>query len=81
MLDDPQELLDDENRERLAAALAPLLGARAQLIVSSYDPRFCGCISRLPMSGGVEHLEVHPATRQQPVVRTTPPLPVIEERK
>jgi len=81
VLDDPQELLDDENRERLAAALAPLLGARAQLIVSSYDPRFCGCISRLPMSGGVEHLEVHPATRQQPVVRTTPPLPVIEERK
>ena len=33
------------------------------------------------MAGGIEHLEVHPATRQQPFVRTTPPLPVIEQRK
>jgi hypothetical protein len=81
ILDDPQELLDDENRERLASALVPLVAASAQLIVSSYDPRFCARASRLVIPGGVEHLEVHPATRQQPVVRTTPPLPVIEQRK
>lgn len=81
VLDDPQELLDDENRERLAAALAPLVAGRAQLIVTSYDPRFCARVSRLPIPAGIEHLEVHPATRQQPVVRTTPPLRVIEERK
>jgi hypothetical protein len=80
-LDDPQELLDDENRERLAAALAPLAKAGAQLIVTSYDPRFCGRVSHLAIPGGIEHLEVHPATRQQPVVRTTLPLPAIEERK
>ena len=79
VLDDPQELLDDENRERLAAALAPLMKAGAQLIVTSSDPRFMSCASRL--SKGVEHLEVHPATRQQPVVRTTPPLLIIEQRK
>ena len=81
MLDDPQELLDDENRERLASALAQLVVAKAQLIVTSYDPRFCTRVSRLPMPAGIEHLEVHPATRQQPVVRTTPPLPIIEARK
>ena len=81
VLDDPQELLDDENRERLAAALAPLVSSGAQLIVTSYDPRFCARVSRLAICGGIEHLEVQPATRQQPVVRTTPPLPVIEERK
>ena len=81
VLDDPQELLDDENRERLAAALAPLVAASAQLIVTSYDPRFCGRLSRLPIPGGIEHLEVHPATPQQPVVRTTPPLPKIQERR
>lgn len=81
VLDDPQELLDDENRERLAAALAPLVAASAQLIVTSYDPRFCARVSRLSIAGGIEHLEVHPATRQQPVVRTTPPLPEIQERK
>ncbi|HVH75636.1 MAG TPA: ATP-binding protein [Stellaceae bacterium] len=81
VLDDPEELLDDENRERLAAALAPLVAAGAQLIVTSYDPRFCTRVSRLALPGGIEHLEVHPATRQQPVVRTTLPLPVIEHRR
>jgi energy-coupling factor transporter ATP-binding protein EcfA2 len=80
VLDDPQELLDDENRERLAAALVPLVASSAQLIVTSYDPRFCTRVSRLQVNGGIEHLEVHPATRQQPVVRTTLPLPVIERR-
>ncbi len=81
VLDDPQELLDDENRERLAAALVPLAATGAQLIVTSYDPRFCARVSRLPIPNGIEHLEVHPATRQQPVVRTTPLLPVIQRRK
>ena len=80
-LDDPQELLDDENRERLGAALAPLVASGAQLIVTSYDPRFCARVSRLVIPGGIEHFEVLPATRQQPVVRTTLPLPVIEQRK
>jgi hypothetical protein len=81
VLDDPQELLDDENRERLAAALDPLVAVGAQLIVTSYDPRFCALASRLAIPGGIEHLEVHPATHQQNLVRTTPPLPVIEKRK
>jgi len=81
VLDDPHELLDDENRERLAAALAPLVTASAQLIVTSYDSRFCARIARLPIAGGIEHLEVLPATLQQPVIRTTPPLPEIQERK
>ncbi|MFH1342216.1 MAG: hypothetical protein ABIL01_13605 [Pseudomonadota bacterium] len=81
VLDDPQELLDDENRERLAAALATLVAASAQLIMTSYDPRFCACVASRPIAGGIEHLEVHPATRQQPVVRTTPSLPEIQERK
>jgi len=81
VLDDPQELLDDENRERLAAALAPLVSAGAQLIVTSYDPRFSARVSRLVIPGGIEHLVVHPATRQQPLVRTTLPLPVIERRR
>lgn len=81
IFDDPQELLDDENRERLATALFPLVSAGAQLIVTSYDPRFCARVSRLSIPRGIEHLEVHPATRQQPVVRTTPSLPEIQERK
>lgn len=81
LLDDPQELLDDENRERFAAALGALVAVGAQLIVTSYDPRFCARIARLAIAGGVEHLEVHPATRQQPLIRTIPSLPEIERRR
>ena len=81
LLDDLQELLDDENRERLASSLGGLVSSGAQPIVTSYDPRFCSRVSRLSLEGGVEHLEVHPATRQQPVIRTTPPRPAIERRR
>lgn len=81
LLDDPQELLDDENRERLAASLVDLVSANAQVIVTSYDPRFCGRVSRLPIPSGVEHVQVHPATRQQPLLRMTPPSPEILKRK
>lgn len=81
LLDDLQELLDDENRERLASALGDLVGIGAQPIVTSYDPRFCSRVSRLPVESGIEHFEVHPATRQQPVIRTTPPRPAIERRR
>src|SRR5262249_34843698 len=72
LLDDPQELLDHDNRERLAAALGMLAtSSDAQLIITSHDSRFCSTISWLPIPGGVEHLELHPATRERPVVRTT----------
>ncbi len=81
LFDDPQELLDDENRERLATALAPLVSTGAQLVVTSYDPRFCARVARLDIPGGVSHFEVHPATRLQPLVRTTSPLPVIVAQK
>lgn len=81
ILDDPQELLDDENRERLSASFAPLVENGAQLIVTSYDSRFCGHISRLHVAGGVEHLAVDPATQLQPVVRTTLTILEILKRK
>jgi hypothetical protein len=81
LLDDPQELLDDENRERFATSLAPLISDGAQLIVTSYDARFCGLVSRLEVKGGVSHFEVHPATRQKPLVQTTTPLPAIKAKR
>lgn len=80
IFDDPQELLDDENRERLSGALG-LIAKNAQLIVTSHDPRFCKCTARLMVPGGVGHHEVHPATRLQPVVRTTLPIPEIQKRR
>lgn len=82
LLDDPQELLDSENRERLAGALVSLI-PEAQLVVTSYDARFAKplCQAAKHANKKVEHLEVHPATRLQPVARTTPPLFIILERQ
>lgn len=81
VLDDPQELLDDENRERLAASFEYLIEAGAQLVVTSYDRRFSGAVARVPCGAPVEHLAVHPATVNQPVIRTTPHQTEIQARK
>lgn len=81
LLDDPQELLDSENRERLAVAIGKLVASGARPIVTTYDARFAAPLSRLSGIGGVDHLVVHPATRQQPSLRVSPPLPVLVSRK
>jgi hypothetical protein len=81
LLDDPQELLDDENRLQLADSLSTLFEVGAQLIVTSYDRRFAGAVARLPVVPAVDHLAVHPATLNQPVIRTTPHQAEIEVRK
>lgn len=80
VLDDPQELLDDENRERLAAAMRIIVESGAQLVLTSYDPRFSDRVARLPIPNS-EHFEVEPATVQQPVLRIILPLSEIEQRK
>lgn len=80
ILDDAQELLDDENRQRLASGLASLVG-RAQLILTSYDPRFASFVVRAPGLGGIKHFSVQPATILQPVIRTTPSQSEIARRR
>jgi hypothetical protein len=74
LLDDPQELLDDENRERLADAMAHLVSIGAQPILTTYDPRFAARVSRLSGGGAIQHLAVRPATLQHPVIQLTPPM-------
>lgn len=80
ILDDAQELLDDENRQRLASGLAGLVG-RAQLILTSYDPRFASFVVRAPGLVGIKHFSVQPATILQPVIRTTPSQSEIARRR
>jgi hypothetical protein len=70
MLDDPEELFDEVNRERLAETLPKLVGIDAQIVVTTHDRRFAGYVARLAGDCGVEHRSVHPATTYQPVVRT-----------
>jgi AAA domain len=81
VLDDPQELLDDENRRRLADSFGALVEAGAQLIVTSYDRRFAGSVARAPRVSAVDHRAVHPATLNQPTIRTIPHQAEIQDRK
>lgn len=74
VLDDPQELLDGDNKERLARAVAALGARSAQPIVTTHDGRFARHVvvechaASLP----IEHREVHPPTRKRPTLATSP---------
>lgn len=81
ILDDPQELLDSENRERLAEAVAALAKGAVQLIVTSYDARFADALIKSFGVANAQHREVLPATRLQPTLRTGPPLVEINVRR
>jgi len=81
LLDDPLELLDNENRDRLADSLGELVATGAQVLVTSYDRQFSGQVARLPGGRSVEHLAIHPATDIQPCVRTSPSEFEIKTRK
>jgi ABC-type sulfate/molybdate transport systems ATPase subunit len=84
ILDDPQELLDEENRERLAAGLLDLRVAGAQIFVTTYDRRFAASVADLGRKGvTVDHRSVHPATAYQPTLQvpvSVAMLTVCEER-
>jgi hypothetical protein len=69
LLDDPQELLDQDNRERLAEAFTDIMKIGAQVVVTTYDARFAGHMTRLPIVSQIEHHSVRPATKQHPLVR------------
>ncbi len=79
ILDDPQELFDEVNRERLGETLPNLVGVGGQLLVTTHDRRFAGYVARLRTACAMEHRSVHPATNQQPVIRV--PLSVADIAK
>lgn len=69
ILDDPQELFDEGNRERLAEANLALVAIGAQIVIATHDSRFAAYISRLALPARSRH-SVFPATPNRPVVRT-----------
>ncbi|MFO6419256.1 AAA family ATPase [Hylemonella sp. W303a] len=84
VLDDPQELLDGDNKERLAKGLIQLVGQGAQPILTTHDSKFAGHVVRACQgaSAAIEHRDVHPPTRQRPTLTTAPSvLGVIQAKK
>lgn len=67
VLDDPQELLDNDNRERLARGLSKLADTQAQLLVTTHDRKFArSLVAENRPKDSVEHLSVHPVNRVRP---------------
>ena len=73
VLDDPQELLDIENRNRLAETVVHL-AKEAQMVVTSHDRGFAQMlvVAGKAKSVEVDHRAVHPPSRKRPTLHTSP---------
>lgn len=61
IFDDPQELLDHDNKEKLARLLPELAKKGAQVIVATYDRFFArAAVAAGREFSGIEHRSVHP---------------------
>jgi hypothetical protein len=82
VLDDPQELLDDDNTERLARLLPELANKGAQLIVATYDRRFARlAVAAAREYASVEHRSVHPVNPARSVLETASAVEELDRKR
>ena len=82
VLDDPQELLDQDNRQRLARGLVELASTGGQLFVTSHDRRFARLIVAESRSiDGIEHLSVHPVNTVRPTLALSPAIEEVDKQR
>ena len=81
LLDDPQDLLDENNKENLARAMSALVDAGAEPVLTSYDERFAADVARLSAGGSIDHFSVDPCTSRNPNVRLTHSVRTILQKK
>lgn len=82
VLDDPQELLDPNNRRRLADTMGHLLGVGATLLVSTHDSRFAleVCGSRR-CRAGLDHRSVHARNAKRPCTQLAPSVADLDRKR
>lgn len=82
VLDDPQELLDHDNRQRLAHGLASVATAGTQLLITTHDRRFArSLIAECRSDDRVEHLSVHPVNTVRPTLGLSPAIEEVDRRR
>lgn len=70
IMDDPQDLLDDDNRIKLARLLPDLVDEGAQIIVTTYDRFFAREVAEVGRRRAmVEHRSVHPVNINNSILR------------
>ena len=74
VLDDPQELLDVENRSRLAETVVHLAKENAQMVMTTHDRGFAQMliVAGKARSVEVDHRSVHPPSKKRPTLHTSP---------
>lgn len=81
ILDDPQELLDHDNRQRLAHGLAAVAEAGAQLLITTHDRRFArSVVAENRMADRVQHLSVHAVNSVHPTISLSPTVEEVDRR-
>ena len=82
VLDDPQELLDHDNRQRLAHGLAAVAEAGAQLLVTTHDRRFArSLVAENRAADRVQHLSVHAVNGVHPTLSLSPTIEEVDRRR
>lgn len=82
ILDDPQELLDHDNRQRLAHGLAAVAEAGAQLLVTTHDRRFArSVVAENRAADRVQHLSVHAVNSVHPTLSLSPTIEEVDRRR
>jgi len=82
ILDDPQELLDHDNRERLAGMLPELVDKGGQLLVATYDRFFARtAVAAAREHAAVEHRSVHPVNATRSVLETALAVEDVERKR
>ncbi len=82
LLDDPHELLDDENQQNLANALTKIVDIGGQLIVTTYDNRFASkTVQACKQNSCAEHYSVHPVSIGRNRIETPLAIEALERKK
>lgn len=82
ILDDPQELLDHDNRQRLAHGLAAVAEVGTQLLVTTHDRRFArSLVAENRAADRVQHLSVHAVNSVHPTLSLSPTIEEVDRRR
>lgn len=81
VLDDPQDLLDHDNRQRLARAITSLASEGAQIIATTHDRNFGRMIvSEARPKDLIAHRSVHPVNASRRTIDTSPAVEELDRK-
>jgi hypothetical protein len=82
ILDDPQELLDDDNRDRLARTLPELVKVGARVLVTTHSRDFARMsVEEARKTQSIEHRSVHPVNASRPTAETAGAIEELDRKR